>query len=107
MSAYAQMRELWIHREYYARSPSTGQQRLQRYDAIPFRGSIAQVAQSDVNSNDRRYNKASYTLTTYYRGVRTGDKIVEGDATNTVQFDDRERSRGPLTIQLERMSANG
>lgn len=107
MSTYARLRELWIHRERFYRSPTTGQQRLQSYEAIPFRGEITQVSQSDVSSNDRHYNKAGYTLTTYYRGVRKGDVIVDGEDTYTVQFADRERPRGPYTMQLERMTADG
>ena len=107
MSGYAQMRPLWLHREYYAKSPTTGQKRLQRYDAIPFRGSIAQVSQSDVNSADRRYNKSAYILTTYYRGVKKDDKVLDGNDTYTVQFVDRERQRGPITVRIERVIVDG
>lgn len=107
MSAYARMKALWVHRERFFRSPTTGQQRLQSYEAVPFRGEITQVSQSDVYSNDRIYNKASYTLTTYYRGVHKGDKVIDGDAEYLVQFDDRDRPRGPYTMQLERMTADG
>lgn len=106
MSGYAQMRTLQMHREYYAKSRTTGQRRLQRYDAIPFRGSIAQVSQSDVNSADRRYNKSAYILTTYYRGVQKGDKIIDGDETYTVQFVDKARGRGPITMQIEKVIAD-
>lgn len=106
MSGYAQMRSLQMHREYFAKSKTTGQKRLQRYEAVSFRGSIAQVAQSDVNSADRKYNKSTYTLTTYYRGVQKGDKIIDGDDTYTVQFVDKVRGRGPMTMQIEKVLAD-
>lgn len=107
MSIYARMKELWVHREQYVRSPTTGQRRRQTYTATPFRGEITQTSQSAVFSNDQRYNKAGYVLTTYYRGVHRGDKVIDGDETYTVQFDDRDRSRGPFTMSLERVTADG
>lgn len=107
MSAYAQMKDLLIYRDTSYKSPTTGQERLQKVESIPFRGKIDQVNQSDVNSNDRKYNKAGYTLTSFYAGVRKGDRVMDGDKEYLVQFADKERRRGPFTYPLERMTADG
>ena len=107
MSGYAKMHKLWIHREYYDKSPTTGQKRLQRYEAIPFRGQITQNTGTRAQSNDQDYRRGSYQLNTFYRGVQKNDKIVDGDDTFVVQFVDRERTRGPMTAQLESLMDDG
>lgn len=107
MSNQARMKPLLIYRDTTYKSPTTGQQRLQKVESIPFQGEIVQVTQADVNSNDRRYNKAGYFLTTYYAGLRKGDRILDGEEEYKVQFPDKVRRRGPRTAELERMMADG
>ena len=106
MSSYAHMKNLVIHRDITYKSPTTGQERVQETQQIPFKGEVVQITQADVNSNERRYNKAGYFLTTYRADIREGDRIVDGDKAYTVQFPDMERRRGPFTAELERMTAD-
>lgn len=107
MSAHAKMNSLFIHREYYEKSTTTGQKRLQRFLAISFKGQITQNTGTRAQSNDQDYRRGAYQLSTFYRGVQKNDKIVDGDETFVVQFVDRERTRGPMTAQLESLIDDG
>lgn len=104
MSIYANMRELEIRRPILKRSTKTGQVRESGYETFRLMGGIVQNSQSDIDSNDQRYNKAYYTLTTYDNTLRKGDTVYDGHDTYTVQYFDPPRRRGPRTAQLERVT---